>query len=874
MKVMKFGGSSLGSPERIREVGSIVLEAAKREPAVIVVSAFQGITNQLLECARLAERRDPAWQQIYDAIVKRHHSAIASLFAGRPSGRIRTATDQQLGELHDALHGIRLLGNCPPAALDIVASFGERLSASIVAAYLRRSCRAKFVDARQFVVTDDQFTAANVIFPKTNRTARRYFATLWREFERAVPVVTGFIGCTPDGRTTTIGRNGSDYTAAIVGAALDASLIEIWTDVDGVLSADPKAVASAFVLPQITYEEAMEMSYFGAKVLHAGTIGPAVTKSIPILIKNTFNPGAPGTLISRATNGHRPNGVGHNGVHRHHNNGNGYHVNGHAANGHGTAPSRRMNGNGVNGWHGNGHHVNGQKLAKGVTSIGDVTLLSLQGQKLLGGLGTSERLFRALAAHGVNVILISQASSEHTICFAVSNKDIVDAERAVTGEFRLELEHGLMALEKKEDQAIIAVVGEGMRGRPGAAGKVFGALGRHNINVNAIAQGASERNISCVIEASQQRRALNVIHQGFFEPRKLLNLVVVGVGNIGSTVLRQLNEQRSFLCDQGFDVRVVAVANSKRFVVAPDGLDLARWREALDAATRRMDPSVLATEIAKLELANGALVDCTAESSIVDAYPEFVSANLHVITPNKRANTLPWRRYTALREVFTANQKHFLFETNVGAGLPIISTLRDLVVSGDVVNKVEGVFSGTLSYLFNTFDGSVPFSALVRDALRLGFTEPDPREDLSGLDVARKLLVLARQIGLKMDLEDVTVTNLVPKHLTSGPFSERFFTSFAAHDAEIGDRIRRAQSQDRVLRYVGTIENGRARAELKEFPRSHPFAATKGADNIIAFTTNRYSRTPMIVQGPGAGADVTAMGVFSDILKLLNYLPQ
>jgi aspartokinase/homoserine dehydrogenase 1 len=867
MKVLKFGGSSLGTPDRIKGVGSIVLGAIKDEPPVVIVSAFQGITNQLIECAQLAERRDSACDRVYDHIVKRHRTAIRTLLSGRPARLVRASVDEQLNELRDAIHGIRLLGHCAPAALDVTASLGERLSATIIAAYLSRFRPAQFVDARKFVTTDEQFTSANVNFQKTNRATRKYFSSFWQESERAIPVITGFIGCTEDGRTTTIGRNGSDYTAAIVGAALSASVIEIWTDVDGVLSADPKAVASAFVLPQITYEEAMEMSYFGAKVLHAGTIGPAVAKSIPIWIKNTFNPTARGTLICRQpTNG--------NGLHA--KNGNGHAKNGVSRN------ASHSNGNGisrVNGHNGNGYHVNGftpgqNPAAKGVSSVGDLTLLTLRGQKLQGVPGTAERLFRALASLGVNVVLSSQASSEHTICFAVSNSDTAKANQAVNQEFRFELQHGLMTLDRKADQAIIAVVGEGMKGHPGAAGKVFGALGRHNINVSAIAQGASERNISCVVDAAQQSRALNVIHQGFFEPNKLLSLVVVGVGNIGGTVLRLLSEQRSFLLEQGFDVKVVALANSKRFVIRPAGIELGNWREELANANHRMDPTRLAYEVSRLQLANGALLDCTADSSIVEAYPQFLDANLHVITPNKRANTLPWRRYTALREQFVAHQKHFLFETNVGAGLPIISTLRDLVVSGDVVTKVEGVFSGTLSYLFNTFDGTAPFSGLVGDALRLGFTEPDPREDLSGQDVARKLLILARQIGMKMDLGDVRVDSLVPRQLTSGPFSQRFFADFSRHDAEMAQRLQRARARDAVLRYVGTLEEGRARAELKEFPSRHPFATTQGADNIIAFTTKRYSRTPLIVQGPGAGADVTAMGVFSDIFKLLHYLPR
>jgi aspartokinase/homoserine dehydrogenase 1 len=819
MRVLKFGGSSLATPDRIRDVGRIVLNTVNGTAAVIVVSAFQGVTDQLIDCARLAERRDSEYERAYDGIAARHRSTINSLLGRHQGRRIRALVDEQLGELHNTLHGIRLLGLCPPAALDVTASFGERLSALIMSAYLNRFRSTRFVDARQFLTTDEQFTHANVIFPQTNRGAREYFSSFWRQSRRRIPVVTGFIGRTEDGRTTTIGRNGSDYTAAIIGAALGASMIQIWTDVDGVLSADPKAVSSAFVLPQITYEEAMEMSYFGAKVLHAGTIGPAVAKSIPIVIKNSFSPAAPGTLISR-----KP--------------------------------------------------TNGYRLARCISSVGDLTLLTLRGCGTSGVRGTAERLFRALASHGVNVSLVFQAFSEHTICFAVNKSEAATAVRAVAQEFCLEFQHGLTTLDQKPDQALIAVIGEGMKGRPDAAGKVFGALGRHNINISAIAQGASERNISFVVDASQQSRALNVIHQRFFETRKSLALVVVGVGNIGGALLRQLCERQPYLLEQGFDAKVIAVADSKRFVVIRDGINLGRWREALDASARRMDPRTLAREIASLELANAALIDCTAEITIVDAYPEFIKANMHIITPNKHANVLPWRRYTALRELLTAHRKHFLCETNAGAGLPVMSTLRDLLASGDVITKVEGVFSGTLSYLFNTFDGTAPFSTLVREAHRMGYTEPDPREDLTGRDVARKLLILARQTGLKMELDDVSVDSLVPRGLTGGPFSPQFFSTYAAHDAEMRQRLQRARARGAVLRYVGTLERGRARAEIREFPRDHSFATTKGCDNIIAFTTNRYARTPLIVQGPGAGADVTAMGVFSDIFKLLHYLPQ
>ncbi|MBI3402993.1 MAG: bifunctional aspartate kinase/homoserine dehydrogenase I [Acidobacteria bacterium] len=825
MKVLKFGGSSLSTPATIRGVGRILRDERRRGPVIAVVSAFQGVTNQLLECARLAERADPAYLDVYEQIARRHRSAVSHLIGPR-HGRVRAQVDVLLTELQSTLQGIHLLRHCPLRALDMTASFGERLSALIVSAYLSRAwsalspqLSALCVDARDCVVTDDQFTRANVLFRQTNRRTRALLGRLARGKGRVLPVVTGFIGATEDGQTTTIGRNGSDYSAAIIGAAVGASAIEIWTDVDGVLSADPKIVRAAFVLPEMTYEEAMELSYFGAKVLHSATIAPAVAKRIPILIKNTFNPDAPGTLISRKA---KDDG----------------------------------------------------RLAKGITAVADLSLLTVRGPGMVGVPGVAERVFRTLAARRVSVVLISQASSEHTICLGVQSADAERAVDAIAREFQLEFHERLMQVDVKGDQAILAVVGEGMKGRPGVAGKVFDALGRQQINISAIAQGASERNISCVIDAAEQGRALNAIHERFFEARKKLALAVIGVGNVGGAVLRQLHQQRSYLLSKGFDVTVVGLARSRRFVIDRDGIDLAHWKETLDAAEHRMDAATFAKRIAELDLTNAALVDCTVGPTIVDAYPAFIDANLHIVTPNKWANALPWRRYSALMAELDRRKRHFLFEANVGAGLPVVSTLRDLIASGDEIVRIEGILSGTLSYLFNTFDGSSPFSALVREAHRMAFTEPDPREDLSGQDVARKLLILARQIGLQMDLDEVRVDSLVPRALAGGTFTPKFFGAYQRADADIAARVRRAAARGAVLRYVGTLENGKARAGLKEFPRTHPVASAKGSDNLIAFTTKRYARTPLVVQGPGAGADVTAMGVFSDILKLLNYLPR
>ena len=577
MRVLKFGGSSLSTPATIRQVGKILLAARRKEPIIVVVSAFEGITNKLLDCARLAERADPAYEAAFEAIAKRHRTAVTQLIRqGR--ARVRDQVDAMLAELRSTLQGVHLLRHCPIRALDMTASFGECLSALIVSAYLNQKYPSVSVDARDFLVTDEQFTHANVNFKRTNPRGRRLFSSLMKKRRnRVIPIVTGFIGATEDGQTTTIGRNGSDYSAAIVGAAVGASVIEIWTDVDGVLSADPRVVPSAFVLPEMTYEEAMELSYFGAKVLHSATIAPAVARKIPILIKNTFHPNAPGTLISA-----RPADDG--------------------------------------------------KPAKGITSVGELALLTLRGPGMVGVPGVAERLFRTLAARKVNVVLISQASSEHTICFGIRNADAGRAVEAIQHEFQFEFHEQSMQVDVKGDQAILAVVGEGMKGRPGVAGKVFDSLGKQNINISAIAQGASERNISCVIDNHDQVRALNAIHQGFFESRTRLGLVVIGVGNVGSAVLRQLHQQRDYLLSKGFDVTVVGLANSKRFVADAKGVNLGAWEFALQSSPERMDPATLAARVAEMELTNAALVDCTVGPSIVDAYPAFIDANLHVIT--------------------------------------------------------------------------------------------------------------------------------------------------------------------------------------------------------------------------------------------------
>jgi bifunctional aspartokinase / homoserine dehydrogenase 1 len=812
LRVFKFGGSSLATPDCIRAAARIALERIDGRPAVVVVSAFQGATDQLLECARLAVRNDPGWEHVYGRIAAQHRSAIDSLLTGSHARGGRALVDRQLGELRDTLQKVRLVGH-GRSALDLVASFGERLSARIVASHLNQFADAEFVDARHFVTTDDDFTRARVMLPKTTGAAREYFADFWRQSLARVPVVTGFIGRTGDGRTTTIGRNGSDYTAAIIGAALGASRIEIWTDVDGVLSADPRTVASAFTLPRLTYDAAAELAHFGAKVLHAGTIGPAAAKSIPIVIKNTFNPAAPGTLISRQAAGR-------------------------------------------------------DRAVSGIASIGDVALLTLRRRVAFDSRDTAERLFRTLAASRVQVILSAVASPARTVSLVVHGGEADAATRAIRREFSDELRDRTAVLVRKRNQAIVALVGAGAKRQTAVAAALFGAFGQHDVSVAAVARQPVERRLTCVVDSAHRRRALNVIHRTLFERRRPLALAVVGVGNVGSALLRQLRERHASLCERGIDLRVVALADSRRSLVRPGGIDLRRWREELDASTDAMSPGLLAQAIAGLELDHAVLVDCTAASAVADAYPAFINANLDIVTPSKRASTLPWRRHLALKALLALRRKSLVCDTNVGAGLPVIATLHDLIASGETIARIEGIFSGTLSYLFNTFDGATPFSALVRDAHAMGYTEPDPRDDLSGQDVARKLLILARQIGVRMELEDVEVERLVPPHLTDAAFSPQFFAAYAAHDAGMQERIRCARSRGAVVRYVGTLEGGRAHAELRELPVDHPFATTAGTDNIVAFTTSRYAHSPLILRGPGAGAEVTAGSVLSDLVKL------
>jgi aspartokinase/homoserine dehydrogenase 1 len=818
MRVLKFGGTSIATPERIRTVHNIILESAKEEPVVVVVSAFQGVSNQLILAAKLSASGDENYLKTYQQISDRHLDTIQNLIPEK-NDAILTATKEVLLELSDILQGIFLLKELTLGALDHIAGFGERLSANIIACYINQQYPSEYVDARRLIFTDDKHTEATVFFEKTNDAIRQYYDQILSK-GAIIPVITGFIGSTPEGRTSTLGRNSSDYSAVIIGAALDASQIEIWTDVDGIYSADPHLVPSAFVVRHLSYAEAIELSYFGAQVIHPSTLVPVIEKQIPVLIKNTMNPDCPGTIIA---------------------------------------------------------HKNKNKkkwTAKSITVIDEITLLIWQGIGTADVANSIERLFKSLMLAKVHIFLILEASPKHAIYLAISHKELDKARTAIQSEFHFELQHQLFKLEEKPAQSIIAIIGDDIKKlSPEIAGKMFQALGKMKININAIVQGASERNFSLVVDTHQRTRALNLIHQAFFAKHKCLSLIMIGVGKVGTALLNQLRDQHQYLLDKKINLSICVIANSKKMLMNPHGIQLSHWQNELENSTEHFDIVRFLKMLPQIECTNIAVLDCTASDEIVAAYSLFIQEGVHIITPNKRANVLPFAEYQLLMEQFKQYRCHFLCRTNVGAGLPVLTILQDLLDCGDTVIKIEGIFSGTLSYLFNHYNGTEPFSRVLHETQTLGMTEPDPREDLSGIDVARKLLILGRKMGWPSELKDIPTENLVPEELQRGPFTNDFYAAYEHYEHDFRERLELAKANNKVLRYIGKLENNKASAELQEIPLDHPLALACHSDNIIAFTTHRYHDMPLVIRGPGAGVEVTAMGVFSDILKLLNYLP-
>ena len=828
MKVLKFGGTSVGSADNIKIVGEIISAQLQSGPCAVVVSAMGGVTDRLIHLSQRAASGDETYTELLKDLEKHHFEAARQLIGVQSQGRVFAYLKTLINELDDLLHGVFLLRERSVRTLDLVSSFGERLSAYLISQYLRDTgIEAEFLDARQVIVTDDHFGGARVDFTATNAKIADYFAN-----HPALQIMTGFIAATPEEETTTLGRGGSDYTASILGAALNAEEIEIWTDVDGVMTADPRQVSTAFSLDAISYIEAMEMSHFGAKVIYPPTMLPVLDKNIPLRIRNTFNRAFPGTVIS----GDPYSSVVHQSVKTY------------------KTPA-----------------------VKGISSIKEVALMTLKGGGMIGIPGISSRLFGALARQRISVIMITQASSEHTITFAVSPADAAEARRTTDEEFAVEVGAGKIDPAIAElELSIVAIIGENMRHTPGISGKLFSSLGRNGINVRAIAQGSSETNLSVVIAQRNLSKALNTVHEAFFlSEKKTLNVFMIGVGLIGRTLLQQVHQQAAYLLENRLlKINFVGLANSRFMYFDEGGIDTQAWKQHLEDSGESTHIDTFVKRMQEMNLPNSVLIDCTSSEKVVACYEKALQSAISIVTPNKLANSLDYQTYRKLQQAAIQSGVKFLYETNVGAGLPVIRVLQDLKDSGDKVFKIEGVLSGTLSYIFNSFKKGTTFSSIVRQAKEKGFTEPDPRDDLSGMDVARKILILAREIGVPMELADVKVEKILPEACLKADSVEAFFTALEAEDATMEKRRQKAEAEERRLRFVATLEDGQATVRLIAVDASHPFYTLSGSDNVISYTTARYRERPLVVKGPGAGAEVTAAGVFADLMSISNYLYQ
>jgi aspartokinase/homoserine dehydrogenase 1 len=795
-----------------------ILEQDPSPRLAVVASACRGVTDTLLGLVAAAEDQGQEPSDGLRALRDSHAAHAKALLDGQAVREYLHEVEADCRSIRGILQTVRLIRAASPAMRDLVAGFGEIWSTRLLAQYLRRRGRrpgrVDWIDARDVIEVEWGALGPSVRWPESAARIER-IAPVDPEVTWIIP---GFVARDAQGLQTTLGRNGSDLSASIVGVLLGAAEICIWTDVDGVLSADPRLVPGATVIESLSYHEAMELAYFGAKVIHPQTMAPAVARNIPIWIRNTFAPERRGTLICA-----RPDST---------------------------------------------------QLVKGVTSIDRVALINVEGAGMIGVPGTAQRLFSALREHGISVIMISQGSSEHSICFAVPLPEAVSAERVVREAFDAELRHGqIQSVDVAADCGILAVVGDGMAGMSGVAAKVFGALGSAGVNVRAIAQGASERNISVVIEARQTTRALRAVHSSFYLSPHTLSIGLIGPGQVGSTLIDQLASQVERLSREfKLDLRLRGIMSSRRMLISDSALNLESWRDAL-AAGGPADLVKFEEHIHADHVPHAVIIDCTASEEVARNYPGWLAAGLHVVTPNKRANSADLAFYARLDEGRRKGGSHYLYEATVGAGLPVIQTLRDLRETGDDIQRIEGILSGTLSYLFNVWDGRQPFSTIVRDARREGYAEPDPRDDLSGMDVARKLVILGREMGLRLEIDDVEIEALVPGGLTACG-TEEFLERVVELDAPMLARLQSAQAQDRVLRYVGVLDatTERASVGLRELERSHPFANINLTDNVVRFTTARYGRTPLIVQGPGAGSAVTAGGVFADLLRICAYL--
>ena len=815
MKVLKFGGSSVATPERILGIIDILKGYyTLGEKFTVVFSAFGGVTDSLIAMSRLAERGDEGYMDHFKIFQTRHEEAVRHLLNEEAQRELLPMLRENHEVLKNLLYGIFLVREASLRTMDYVLSFGERNSAFIIARALhQRGINASYLDARKIIKTDKNFGAAKVDFEKSDSLIRDYYAE-----HPEVSIVTGFVASAKGGLTTTLGRGGSDYTAAILAAALNASQIEIWTDVNGVLTADPRKVKSAFTIPRMTYAEAMEMSHFGAKVIYPPTLQPALKKKIPLTIKNTFNPDFPGTLVSEEVDS-------------------------------------------------NGRAV------KGISSINNIALLTLSGSGLFGVPGSAARLFSALANADINVILITQGSSEHSISFAVAPHVARRAERKVSQEFEYEMQLGaILPVKVENDLSTVAIIGENMRYQPGISGRMFRALGENGINAVAIAQGSSELNVSVVIPHEDETKALNALHEAFFlSDTKELHLFVVGTGLIGKALIRQIRLQNEFLREKrGLGIKLIGISNSRQMYFDENGIDLNNWSQILEEQHEPADLPIFIGRMKKMNLSNSIFVDNTAADVVANYYETILDSSISISTPNKIATSSAFLQYQRLKTIAEKRGAQFRYETNVGAGLPVISTLNDLIDSGDQILKIEAIISGSLSFIFNSFDGSRPFSELVREARERGFTEPDPRVDLNGIDVRRKLVILAREAGLQLESEEVEIENILPEAVRNAPNVEAFFEELEAADAHFAELQQQAADEGKKLRMVARLNGDKAVIGLTAVGSEHPFYGLSGSDNMIVFTTARYRERPLVVRGPGAGAEVTAAGVFAEIISIGN----
>jgi len=815
--VHKFGGSSVADADCFRRVAAI-LDSLPGNRLGVVLSACRGVTDALLRLVALAEAQDDSYRGEIAALRVRH-AAIAETLLSAQSARLYLAGfDRDCHDLEGILHTVKLTRAAARNVSDLIAGYGEIWSTKLFHRFMeeRGGVRAPllWIDARKAVIVEWGPLGPGIQWEESRARLRELVPADFR----GTLIITGFIASDRRGVQTTLGRNGSDFSASIFGKLLDASEIHIWTDVDGVLSADPRRVPDATVIDSLSYNEAMELAYFGAKVIHPQTMAPAIGDGIPIWIRNTFAPDKPGTLICA--------------------------------------------------------HPKSALPVKGITSIEKVALINLEGAGMIGVPGTAHRLFGALREEGISVILISQGSSEHSICCAIPQEQAERAAAVVREAFARELKEGqIQNVDVDPDLAILAVVGDGMAGTPGIAAKVFNALGDTSVNVRAIAQGASERNISVVVEGRHATRALRAVHAGLYLSPNTISIGVIGPGTVGRVLLKQLASQQRRLHDQArLDLRVRGIATSRQMLLSEAGVSLENWQKQFEQQAVGADFQRFTEHVHVDYLPHAVIIDCTASSEVARLYPDWLAAGIHIVTPNKKANSADMAFYRRLREARRAGGAHYLYETTVGAGLPVVQTLRDLRETGDEIRSVEGIFSGTLAYLFNTYDGRRSFSDIVRDARQRGYTEPDPRDDLSGMDVARKLIILGREMGLDLELADVTVESLVPKGLEEGSIDE-FMKRLPAHDASMNERLQAARSRGKVLRYVGRLTaDGKATVGVVELDATHAFANIALTDNVVRFETSRYCDNPLIVQGPGAGPDVTAGGVFADLLRLSAYL--